>query len=179
MSAVDKDYPFVEESSDDFFCPVTMGLLLQPHLTSCCGKHLSHEASTRIQREGGACPLCKKQSWNTVLNKYFQRQVNSQRVFCRHEDKGCGWEGELAAFHNHVECCPMRDGILITDVVKLPGKSVTQVLLVVGICSSYRYNETVSGASPHQITTSGLLVWTSHTMVIYKYQHCHKGLFWV
>ena len=42
---IEEDYPFVEQPSDDFFCPVTFSLLLQPHLTSCCGKHLSQEAA--------------------------------------------------------------------------------------------------------------------------------------
>ena len=116
----EEDYLFVEQPSDDFFCPVTLGLLLQPHLTSCCGNHLSQEAATRIRREGGACPLCNKQSWSTLLNKHFQRQVKSLRVFCRHEDRGCGWQGELAAFHHHVESCPMRDGPPMTELVKLP-----------------------------------------------------------
>jgi hypothetical protein len=89
----EEDYPFVEQPSDDFFCPVTTGVLLQPHLTSCCGNHISEEAASRIQREGGACPLCKKKDWSTMFSKHFQRQVNSLRVFCRHEDRGCGWQG--------------------------------------------------------------------------------------
>ena len=118
--ASDEYYPFAEQPSDDFFCPVTMGLLLQPHLTSCCGNHISQEAATRIQGEGGKCPNCREQSWSTVLNKHFQRQVNSLRVFCRHEGRGCEWQGELTSFHNHVEVCPMRDDPLLTEVVKQP-----------------------------------------------------------
>ena len=117
---MEEDYPFVEQPSDDFFCPVTFGLLLQPHLTSCCGNHLSQEAVTRVQGEGGACPLCKASQWSTVLNKHFQRQVNSLCVFCRHEDKGCGWQGELAAFTHHVQSCPMTGGPLMTELVKMP-----------------------------------------------------------
>ena len=120
VSVSNEDYPFAEQPSDDFFCPVTMGLLLQPHLTSCCGKHLSQEAATRIQKEEGACPLCMKQSWSTMLNKHFQRQVKSLHVLCRHEDRGCGWQGELAVFHHHMESCPMTDGLLMTELVKLP-----------------------------------------------------------
>ena len=114
------DYQFVEEPTDDFFCPVTYGVLLQPHLTSCCGKHLSQEAATRIQREEGACPLCKTRSWSTVLNKHFQRTVYSLRVFCRHEERGCGWQGELAALQHHVQLCPMADAPLMSGLVKLP-----------------------------------------------------------
>lgn len=115
-----EDYLFVEQPSDDFFCPVTFGLLLKPHLTSCCGKHLSHEAATRIQREGGACPLCKKPRWSTMLSKHFQRQVKSLHVFCRHEERGCGWQGELAAFQHHVQSCPMSEAPLMMDLLKSP-----------------------------------------------------------
>ena len=114
------DYPFVEQPSEDFFCPVLFGLLLQPHLTSCCGKHLSQEAATRIQGEGGACPLCKMPRWTTMLSKHFQRQVNQHRVFCHHEDRGCGWQGELSDLERHVQSCPMRDQPLMTDLLKLP-----------------------------------------------------------
>ena len=98
---------------------MTYDLLLQPHLTSCCGKHLSEEATTKIKSVGGACPLCKTPRWGTVLNKHFQRQVNALHVFCRHEDRGCGWHGELSALECHIQSCPMTDGPLMTDLLKL------------------------------------------------------------
>ena len=104
----DEDYPFVEKPSEDFFCPVTLGLLLQPHLTSCCGKHLSEESATRIQGEGGRCPLCKAPDWSTVLNKHLSRQVKELHVFCRHKEKGCWWKGELSDFTQHVQSCQYR-----------------------------------------------------------------------
>ena len=116
----EEDFPFVEQPSEDFFCPVTRDLLLQPHLTGCCGKHLSQEAATRIQREGGACPLCNEPCLNTMLNKRFLRQVNELRVFCRHEDRGCGWQGELSDLERHVQSCPMKTAPLMTDLLKLP-----------------------------------------------------------
>ena len=86
----EEDYLFVEDPSEDFFCPVTRSLLLQPHLTSCCGNHISQEAASRIQKEGGACPLCNTHPWNIFFNKHFQRQVKSLHVFCCHDDRGCG-----------------------------------------------------------------------------------------
>ncbi|CAI8045209.1 hypothetical protein GBAR_LOCUS25025, partial [Geodia barretti] len=116
----EEDYLFVEEPSVDFFCPVTYGLLLQPHLTSCCGKHLSEEAATRIKKEGRACPHCNTSPWSVMLDKHFQRKVNSLSVFCCHEDRGCWWIGELAAFHNHVLCCPMSNATLVMELVKPP-----------------------------------------------------------
>ena len=119
-SPPEDDYLFVKQPSDDFFCPVTFDLLFQPHLTSCCGKHLSQEAAARIHKDRTACPLCNEQGWSTVLDKHFQRQVNSLRVFCRHEDRGCGWQGELAAFHTHIQSCLMSDAPLMTELVKQP-----------------------------------------------------------
>ena len=118
--ASEEDYLFVEAPSEEFFCPVTFGLLLEPHLTSCCGKHLSQEAATRIQRERGACPLCKAPRLSTVLNKHFQRQVKSLCVFCHHEERVCGWQGKLGTLDSHAQSCPMRDAPLMTELLKLP-----------------------------------------------------------
>ena len=120
QAQLEENYPFIEQPDEDFLCPVTFGLLLQPQLTSCCGKHLSQEAATRIQRGGGACPLCKMPRWSTVLNKHFQRQVNQLRVFCHHEDQECGWQGELSDLKRHIQSCPMRDQPLMTELLKLP-----------------------------------------------------------
>ena len=113
------DFPFVEQPSEDFYCPVICCLLLQPHLTACCGKHLSQEAAIRIEREGGACPLCKEPHLNTMLDKRFRRQVNELHVFCHNEDRGCGWQGELSDFKRHVQSCPMKSAPLMADQLKL------------------------------------------------------------
>ena len=115
-----EEFLFVKQLSKDFVCPVTYGLLLQPHLTACCGKHLSQEAATRIQREGGACPLCNEPQLKAMLDKHFLRQVNELRVFCRHKDRGCGWQGELSDLERHVQSCPMKTAPLMTDLKKLP-----------------------------------------------------------
>ena len=109
METEEKDYSFIEPPSGDFFCPVTYDLLLQPHLTLCCGKHLSQEATTKIQREGRPCPLCNEPQWSTLRNKCLQRQVRELRVFCRHEDRGCGWQGKLFDLEYHVQSCPKKD----------------------------------------------------------------------
>ena len=116
-----QDFLFVEQLSKDFFCPVTYGLLLQPHLTECCGNHLSQEATTRIQLgQGRACPLCNEPHLKTMLDKWFRRLVNELRVFCRHKDRGCEWQGELSDLERHVKSCPMKTLPLITDLQKLP-----------------------------------------------------------
>ena len=120
MASTEQEYHFVKQLSEDFLCPVTLDLMLQPHQTNCCGKHLSQEAATKIQGEGGACPLCKEPQLNTVLDKWFRRQVNELHVFCCHEDRGCGWQGELSNLEHHVQSCPMKTTQLMTDLLKLP-----------------------------------------------------------
>ena len=108
----EEDYPFVEQPPDDLMCPVMKTLLLQPHLTSCCGNHISEEAASRIQGEVGACPLCNATNWSTMLSKHFQRQVNALRLFCHHKDRGCEWQGELSDIERHVQSCYRKDASL-------------------------------------------------------------------
>ena len=105
QSLREEDYAFAEAPPDDYFCPVTMGLLLKPHETSCCGKYLSQEAAARIQEEGGACPMCKTAHWTSYLSKHFQREVRELHVLCQYKDRGCNWQGELASFHRHICSC--------------------------------------------------------------------------
>ena len=106
-----QEYSFVDDPDEDFFCPVTYDVLLQPHLTMCCGKHLSQKAATRIRKEGVACPMCATPQCSTVLNKHFRRQVNNLRVFCFHKDRGCRWQGVLSSIEDHVHSCPMKNNL--------------------------------------------------------------------
>ena len=106
--SAEEEYAFVERPSEDYFCPVTMGLLVQPHLTSCCGKHLSEESAIRIQGEGKPCPLCKSSEWATMLNKNFKREVYELGVYCRHKEEGCPWKGKLSELQSHLNSCEFR-----------------------------------------------------------------------
>ena len=106
--SVERDYDFVEGPSQDFFCPVTLELLLEPQLTSCCGHHLSREAATRLQREGKVCPMCNEQEWNSMLDKFHRRRVHELRVRCPHKVDECDWVGEVNELKQHVESCAKR-----------------------------------------------------------------------
>ena len=106
--SMEGDYDFVGRASEDFFCPVSLELLLEPQLTSCCGHHLSRDAATRLQREGKACPMCNEQKWNAVLDKYHRRKVHEVRVRCPHKGSGCDWVGEVNELKRHVDSCAKR-----------------------------------------------------------------------
>ena len=103
-----KDFNFVERPSQDFFCPVSFELLLEPQLTSCCGNHLSIEAATRLQREGKPCPMCNGEQWQCMLDKNHRRKVHQVRVHCWHKDNGCGWVGEINGLKPHADSCELR-----------------------------------------------------------------------
>ena len=106
--SIERDFDFVERPSQDFFCPVSLELLLEPQLTSCCGHHLSLEASTRLHREGKACPTCNAEQWSAMLDKYHRRRVHELRVRCWHKDNGCDWVGEVNGLKRHDDSCTKR-----------------------------------------------------------------------
>ena len=106
--SMERDFIFVERPSQDFFCPVSLELLLEPQQTSCCGHHLSLEAATRLQREGKVCPMCNGEQWSAMLDKYHRRRVHEVRVRCWHTDNGCAWVGEVNDLKRHADACERR-----------------------------------------------------------------------
>ena len=104
----EKEFDFVERPSQDFFCPVSLELLLEPQQTSCCGNHLSLEVATRLRREGKSCPVCNGEQWSAMLDKYHRRRVHEVRVRCWNKDSGCGWVGEVNELRRHAVSCEKR-----------------------------------------------------------------------
>ena len=96
-ATVKEEYDFVEQPSQDYFCPVTFELLLHPEQTSCSGHHISNEAVARIQRDKKPCPICKKQNLSTMPDKFFRRKVHELKVRCSHKEGGCEWMGDFVA----------------------------------------------------------------------------------
>ena len=109
---VGRDYAepffFVERPSEDYFCPVTFELLVEPQLTSCCGHHLSLTAVTRMTIERKPCPMCNGREWGTMLDKSFRRKVHELRLKCPHSYSGCEWVGEMNYLKRHADVCEKR-----------------------------------------------------------------------
>ena len=106
--SMERDYDFVERPSQDFFCPVSLELLLEPQQLSCCGNHLSRETATRLQREGKPCPMCNEQEWQSMVDKYHRRKVREVRLRCPHKGSGCDWVGEVNELTRHTDSCAKR-----------------------------------------------------------------------
>ena len=107
-SCEEADFDFIERPSEDFFCPVTFELLLDPHQTACCGNHLSEKAVRRLQRDGKPCPMCKEPQLDTVRDKFHRRRVSGVRIFCLNKASGCEWIGEVGGGKQHSLSCPKR-----------------------------------------------------------------------
>ena len=102
------EFDFVEQPAEDFFCPVTLELLLNPHQTRCCGNHLSEKAVDRLQREGKSCPMCKEPKLFTIPDKYFKRKTSAVLIRCPYKKSGCKWEGGVGMSLQHINACSKR-----------------------------------------------------------------------
>ena len=98
--ALFSEYDFLEEPPQEFFCPVSFDVLLEPYQTQCCGNHFSQDAYRRLQ--GKACPVCKEKNLTAMKDKFHKRKVLSLKVRCPHKAKGCEWEGELGSLERHL-----------------------------------------------------------------------------
>ena len=98
-------------------CPITHELLLEPHMTMCCGVHISQSA---VKSSKQPCTQCDEEELATRLDKSFQREVKSLEVWCKNRDMGCHWKGELGYLEAHLkspnplsgcifECMPCSD----------------------------------------------------------------------
>ena len=103
-----EEYHFVESPLQDYFCPVTFAVLLEPYQTQCCGNHLSQEAYQRLQ--GQPCPVCKEDNLTAMRDKYHKRRVLSLMVRCPHKAEGCEWEGELGSLEQHLNTTSVGGG---------------------------------------------------------------------
>ena len=111
------EYEFVEKLSEDYLCPVTFELLLDPVQTNfCCGNHLSRAAAEQLQAGGKPCPICKKASLKTTDDLYFKRKVKQLKVRCSNKSAGCEWVGELGQIDNHLKLGSVEGQCHFVDV---------------------------------------------------------------
>ena len=104
----DQEHDFLEEPPRDYYCAVSLDLLLEPFQTGCCGHHLSREVVDRLQREGKPCPMCNRPNFPAVRDIYMQRKIKELQVRCRYNGGGCVWTGQLFDKDAHMRTCPKQ-----------------------------------------------------------------------
>ena len=96
------DFDFVDPPPYSLQCPVCLSALREPALLSCCGVKGCASCIGRIKAAGKSCPICQP-SFDTMLDKQFQRKVLNLCVFCSNKEEGCEWKGELRDIETHLQ----------------------------------------------------------------------------
>ena len=94
------DFETVEEVPKKLICPICKKILRDPHLTGCCGQHFC--ATCLNKQEKQACPLCKEEPFNHILDKSIRGEINELKICCTNRRAGCEWVGKLSTLQDHV-----------------------------------------------------------------------------
>ena len=100
------DLTFVEEPPKilELECPVCLQVMLNdPHLVSCCGHNFCGPCIKEVQSRNEPCPLCKENSYQAMIDKKTQRNINGLHVYCINNKEGCKWKGELKDLSSHLQ----------------------------------------------------------------------------
>ncbi len=95
-------YEFPQTPPPDYFCPVSMELLVAANQTTCCGSHISEDIASNLEQEDKPCPLCNKRRMKTTKDLYFRRLVSQVKIYCTKRALGCKWEGEAGGLAKHL-----------------------------------------------------------------------------
>ena len=103
MSKLSKDQlKFVDTPSDEFNCPICLGVLEEPYLTACCGNHFCEACVEKVKEGANKCSLCQETPLNGIINKSLRRKLNELKVYCMHKETGCKWVGDLGKLEQHL-----------------------------------------------------------------------------
>ena len=125
-----EDVNFVEKIHDRFRCNICTDVFKDPQLITCCGEKYCHSCLTTWFGKPGSkhCPYCRSEKPNGmpwfVSEKGMKREIESFKVFCSNQKKGCNWTGELRNLAQHDQSesgCGYRE-------VDCPNKCNTPVL---------------------------------------------------
>ena len=97
---------FVEEPPKilELECPICLQVMLNdPHLVSCCGHNFCGPCIKKVQYRNEPCPLCKENSYQAMVDKKAQHNINGLHVYCINNKEGCKWKGELKDLSSHLQ----------------------------------------------------------------------------
>ena len=100
------DYEFVDGPPQEILiCKICLMVCCDPYLSVCCGHVFCKSCIDNTKQNTAiveACPVCRDQKFETVINRQVDRMIKSLRIFCTNKGKGCKWQGELNEINNHL-----------------------------------------------------------------------------
>ena len=111
-----------------FICPITKQIMLDPHKTNCCGKHLSRAAidASNHEEEAPVCPVCTASPTDAKPDPILRERTQSLRIYCPHKYEGCHWNGEIRHLKAHWNDAKNPCRYVLISCPKLCGKHVQQ-----------------------------------------------------
>ena len=106
------DYRFVDGlPSHDYICFLCNLVARDAQQTTCCGNVFCKRCLETSPKAKIGCPSCDSEL--NSLYMYFQdtnriTKINKLKVYCRNQEEGCVWEGELCDAQTHHDSCPYR-----------------------------------------------------------------------
>ena len=94
------DYNFVNQPNDIVICKICYLVSREPCLSICCGHTFCKSCVDYIKK--GACPICRSENFEAILNKQAAREINNYLLYCTNKEKGCKWQGKLGSISNHL-----------------------------------------------------------------------------
>ena len=96
------DCEFVDPTPESLQCPVCLLPFRDPHMLDCCGAKFCNVCIGKVKADRKPCPVCRRSTFNAMLDKSKQRKVLSLKVYCTRRSKGCDWVGELCCLDGHM-----------------------------------------------------------------------------
>ena len=104
------DYVFVGGlPSGEYTCLICSLIAREAHQVSCCGKIFCKPCLETSPKVEGSCPNCRAElRGNWFQDKRAIYNINQLKVYCRNQQQGCTWNGELCRVETHHDDCPYR-----------------------------------------------------------------------
>ena len=99
------------EDNELFLCKICMGVLMDPHLITCCGECICkrcidcHLRLSTIDGREKSCPFCRKDDFKLIENSDLKKSINNLEVYCLYHKSGCMWQGKLKEGKAHLYEC--------------------------------------------------------------------------
>ena len=97
----------MEEVPLKYVCEICMKVLRDARLTACCSQHYCDSCLTKWNNR--TCPHCRKEKFQSIINKEKVREIRKLHVHCTNREKSCEWVGELGNLLHHLQlddgCC--------------------------------------------------------------------------